>query len=446
MQERRRAVGAIVALIALTSGAAAQDSAAAPRSGNDTTITVDRVIAVVGNRPILTSQIEEKVFAMEAEGRPLPKDSAGKQALRRQVIDETIDEELLVQQAERDTLIKVTEEEISEGVAEQVRSVRRKYTSEADYRAGLRKAGFQTVDEYRRWLADQQRRAQLQNRLIEKLRSEGKLKPVRPTDQEMRAFFDDQKSAMGKHPATLAFQQVVVTPKATPAAKEKAKALADSLATELRNGANFAAAARRFSADSVSRELGGDLNWFRRGVMVTEFERVAFALKPGTISNPVETPFGYHIIQVQRVQPSEVQARHILIVPDVDSIRIDSARALADSVYRAITNGAPFDSLQRLYHDRSSERTAENVPIDRLPEEYAKAVGSADSGAIIPVFRLPAAHRPQFVILKVGRRRPEGTVKFEDVKDGIFDRLGKQFAIRQYIDRLKSATFVEVRS
>lgn len=437
--------------LAIDSAASAPDTVStavdAPLPPRDTTFVIDRVVAVVGNRPVLASQVDEELFSRQSQGEKIPDSPEGISGVRRQIVSSIIDEELLVQEAQRDTAIHVTDEEIASGVQEQVRKVRSNFTSEVDYQAELRKAGFQTPEEYRRWLTDQQRRAAYQNRLIEKLRSEGKLKPVAPTEKEMREFFDQQKASLGTRPATVSFRQIVITPKAAPEAKLKAKMRADSIVLELRRGADFATAARRFSQDPGSREQGGSLNWFRRGVMVPEFERVAFALKPGVISDPVESPFGYHIIQVERVQPGEVQARHILIVPDIDSAHVDSARVLAGSVRSALAAGASFDSLQRLYHDRSAERDAENVPVTKLPESYGKIIGESGRGTILPVFTMEGAGgREQFVVLQVTDRRPEGEIKYDDVRDRIREQLGQQLAIRRYIDRLRRATYVEIRS
>ena len=414
---------------------------------HDSTFVVDRVVAVVGNRPVLASQVDEEIFSRQSQGGKVPTDPSGLKAVREQIVSSIIDEELLVQQAQRDTSIKVTDEEIAKGVEEQVHKVRANFTSEIDYAAELKKAGFQTPEEYRRWLTDQQRRAAFQNRLIEKLRGEGKLKPVSPTDKEMRQFFDEQKGSLGTRPATLSFRQIVITPAASAAAKARTSAQADSIVLELRKGADFATAARRFSQDPGSKEQGGSLNWFRRGVMVPEFERVAFALKPGVVSDPVESPFGFHIIQVERIQPGEVQARHILLVPEIDSAHVDSARAIANKVHAALVAGAPFDSLQRLYHDRSAERDADNVPVTKLPESYAKAIGDSGPGTTLPVFTMPGSGgRDQFVVLQVTSRRPEGAINYDDVRDRIRDQLGQQLAIRGYIDRLRKSTYVEVRS
>ncbi len=430
----------------------ADTSTTPPRSeamvgpAHDTTFTVDRVLAIVGNRPVLASQVEEEIFSRESQGAKPPTSPEGIEAIRQQIVSSIIDEELLVQQAQRDTAITVTDEEIASGVEEQVRKVRANFTSEVDYRAELQKAGFQTPEEYRRWLSDQQRRAAFQNRLVEKMRGEGKLKAVSPTEKEMKQFFDEQRASLGTRPATLSFRQIVISPKPSPEAKARTKAQADSIVLEIRRGADFATAARRFSQDPGSKEQGGSLNWFRRGVMVPEFERVAFGLKPGVVSDPVESPFGYHIIQVERAQPAEVQARHILLMPEIDSAHVDSARARAEAVRKALETGAPFDSLQRLYHDPSAEREAEAVPITKLPENYAKVIGTVDSGTVVPVFTLPASGRDQFVVLQVTGRRPEGDVKYEDVRDRIREQLGQQLAIRRYLDRLRKATYVEIRS
>ncbi len=434
-------------------GAAAETDSLPPNVGQaatvppDSVIVVDRVVAVVGNRPVLASQVDEELFSRQAQGTELPKEEDRLEALRREVVSSIVDEELLVQQAARDTAIQVTDQEVADGVEQQVRKVRGNFTSEVDYSNELKKAGFQTPEEYRRWLTDQQRRAALQNRLIDGLRSAGKLKPVSPTEQEMKKFFEAQKGNLGSRPATISFRQVVVAPKASAAAKARARAQADSIVLELRQGADFATAARRFSQDPGSKDQGGSLNWFRRGVMVPEFERVAFSLKPGVVSDPVESPFGYHIIQVERTQPAEIHARHILLTPTIDSANVERARSLANRLRELVANGASFDSLQRLYHDPSGgEREAANVPADKLPETYAKAIAESDSGTVVPVFTLKGAgDRDQFVVLQVTGRRQPGEIRYEDVKDRIRQQLGQELAIRRYLDQLRKSTYVEMR-
>jgi peptidyl-prolyl cis-trans isomerase SurA len=443
-----------LAVLAGPAAAAAQDTtgaAVAPDTARglpaDTTVVVDQVVAVVGNRPVLASQVDEELFSRQAQGVKLPETPEALLAVRRQVVSSIIDEELLVQQALRDTAITVTDQEIADGVEQQVRKVRGNFTSEVDYKNELRKAGFQTPEEYRRWLTDQQRRAALQNRLVDKLRTDGKLKAVAPTEQEMKAYFDAQKASLGTRPATVSFRQVVITPQPGAEAKARSRAQADSIVVELRRGADFAVAAKRFSQDPGSRDQGGSLNWFRRGVMVPEFERVAFGLRPGVISDPVESPFGWHIIQVERIQPAEVQARHILLIPAVDSANVDSARSLAEMVRARLLAGASFDSLQRQHHDRSAEREAEHVPADKLPEDYGRVIGQADSGTVLPVFTIPGSGgREQFVVLQVTSRRPEGDLRYEDVKDRIRQQLGQELAIRRYIDKLRNGTYVDIRS
>src|SRR4029079_12456049 len=206
--------------------------------------------------PVLASQVDEEIFSRQAQGAKLPTDPALLDSVRRPSIATIVDEERLVQQAARDTSIHVTAQEIADGVEQQVRKVRGNFGSELDYRNELKKAGFQTPEEYRRWLTDQQRRAALQNRLIDKLRNDGKLKPVPPTEQEMRAYFYAQKGHLGSRPATLSFRQIVIAPHPSPGEKARTLAEADSIVLELRRGADFATAAKRFSQDPGSKDQG----------------------------------------------------------------------------------------------------------------------------------------------------------------------------------------------
>jgi peptidyl-prolyl cis-trans isomerase SurA len=408
---------------------------------------VDRVVAVAGDVPILSSQVEEEIFTQRAANGQVPKTLPEFHALCRQVISDLIDAEVMVQVALRDTTIKVSDTEISDGVEQQFRNVRQRFTSEIDFRAELARSGFQTPEEFRRWLTDSQRKAALRNRLLSKLKDDGKLKPVQPTEREMRAYFDQYQDQLPPRPATLSFRNIVIAPKASASSRERALGQADSIVAELRKGADFATAAKRFSQDPASKDQGGDLGWFRRGIMVPEFDATVFRLKPGVISDPVETPFGFHIIQVQRIQPAEVQARHILLMPEIDAADADSADSLAYRVSARLRDGGSFDSLAKLYHDAGEEREAEDVPVTQLPDEYKEGIGNADSGQVVAPFAIRKAMglRRKYVVLQVTRRRTEGAIRYEDVKEQIRKKLSDDLATRRYLDRLRRSTYVDVR-
>ncbi|HEX6643919.1 MAG TPA: peptidylprolyl isomerase [Gemmatimonadales bacterium] len=414
----------------------------------DTSLVVDRIVAVVGNQPILGSQVEEQLYTVLASPNAPPlATAADTAALRRRLLDDMVEEELVVQEALRDTAVKVTEQEVNEAVNQRIMSLRNRFSSEVDYRNELRNAGFQTPDEFRRYLADQHRRRFLRERLIERLKAMEVLRPVSPTEREMRDFYAANAAEMGQRPAAISFRQIVVAPQASPAAKQRAFALADSIARALREGGDFATAARRFSQDSGSAVQGGDLGWQRRGTFERPFEEVVFRLRPGVISDPVETVFGYHVIQVERVQPTEVQARHILIIPETTPENVDSARVLADSVAAWARAGAAFDSLQGRYHDPAEEREAIGVPLEALPPTYTQTIATADSGAVVGPFPLPGpGGRVKFAILRITGRREAGTATYADVEEQLRRHLADAMAMDRYVDRLRASTYVEIRN
>lgn len=436
-------------LAALLIGGAARVLSAQGTNG----LVIDRVSAVVGKTPILDSQVDELLYRKQSEGLKIPTDTVALKTLKRQLVDSLITEELLYQQAQADTMVKVTEQETNDATDQVVRNVRKALPSELDFAAELKREGWQSVDEWRRYLLQQQHRTLMITRFRQRLTDQGKLKPLSPTEKEMRAFYDGMKGGFDSLPPTISIKQIVIAPKANDAAKATARALADSLARELRKGdsAAFASAAKRFSNDSVSGAVGGELGWARRGKYVPEFERAVFSLKPGVISDPVETTFGFHVMQVSRVNAGEVNARHILIMPKVDAAAATTAQKLADSVYAALLRGATFDSLQYLYHNPAEEKSSDDVPLPSLQANfppYAKALAAVDSGQLAKPFRLGGeklAFADKWAIVLVTRRRAAGPESFESLADRIRAYLGKENATRAYINSLRAKTYIEIK-
>ena len=442
---RATVMGAVVAAVS-ASPLPAQDSTGYVLRG-DTAFTVDRIVAVVGNEPILASQVEEQFFTTLAQAQGVHLATAADSArMRADVLDQLVNEELLVQAAKRDTAVKVSDQDVTDAVNQNYKRVRGQFTSEVDFQRELKQSGFATVDEYRRYLADSQRRTLLREGLLARLRETKKLKPVNPTEAEMRDAFEKGRAQLGERPATVGFQQIVIAPKPSDSARVRAFQLADSIARSLRVGGDFATAAKRFSQDPGSKDQGGDLGWTRRGTLDRKFEAAALSLRPGMISNPVETGFGFHVIQLERTEPTSIHARHILIIPVTTPENVDSARALSARVAASLKQGASFDSLQAQYHDEAEEKQADEVPLDQLPAAYKDAIAESDSGAVVGPFDLTGPDgRLKFAILRITRRRAAGEITYDDVRTQLRSRLAENLATQRYLDHLRQSTYVDIR-
>lgn len=424
----------LAASACLAGGAAAQSS-----------VPVDRIVAVVGNRPFLASEIEEQLITLRSQGQTVPTDSAALRAFRRQLLDQMIDQELLVQQAERDTSIKVTEQEVQDQVEQSVQNIKKQIPDPNEFQRQLKLSGFASVDEWRRKLTEEQRRTILASRLLDELKTKGKIHNIPPTEAQMHDFWAQYKDQQPRRPAVASFRQIVIVPQPDSVAKFEAYQRAESLLVALRGGADFGALARKFSGDSASAAQGGELGWFRRGVMVKPFEDAAFRLRPGDLSPVVETQYGFHIIQVERVQPAEVLGRHILIVPRLSEAQIAIARRQADSVYQALKAGAPFDTLARRYADPDSPKLADAAPITQLDSEYQKLFARDTTLGLKPPLEVGPASRPKFAVIDVTGRQPEGTLTFDEVKEQIRAKLSQTLGEQHYVDQLRRATYIDIR-
>ncbi|HVT39240.1 MAG TPA: peptidylprolyl isomerase [Gemmatimonadaceae bacterium] len=411
---------------------------------------VDRVVAVVGDRPILLSEVMEYIYAQKGRGMDIPSDSAGFVALQHTVLDKLIDDEVLVRAAKL-YKIDVTDVEVQASVDKFIKQVKSTFKTEVEFRDALKQSGFGNENEFRKFRAEQDKRDLLTQRGLDSLRAHGRMSaPVNVSEAEVTAAFEKAKGTFPKRPTTIAFRQIVIAPKPSPAARQAALAKAESLLVAVNSkGADFAQIAKRESMDPSSKDAGGDLGWNRRGIMVAEFDRILFALSEGQVSPfVVETSFGFHIIKVDRVQPAERKARHILIVPKLDSTDVVRAKLVADTVLRLWKAGTPFDTLVARYHDNAELRgIPEGMPLDSLPDNYKKPVEGMKAGQWTQPFEIPNPRTgfPKISIIQVTDRVEGGEYTKADLRDKIRAQLQQERQGRRMLDQLRKELFVAIR-
>ena len=425
--------------------------AATPAGAVANAIPLDRVVAIVGDVVITQSNLRERLIYKKQNGEKVPTDSAGFAAYSLAVLNELVDEELMVKKG-KELKVEVPDADVNSTVDKQYKSIRSQFKSEAEFKAELAKAGYGTPEEYKRFVGDGIRRNELISRTTRKLKEDGKMVSANVTDAEVQEAFERNKDALPKREASVTWRQIIVSPKPSLANKEIARVRAESLLAEIKRGADFEQLAKRESADSGSRVNGGDLGWNRRGKMVPEFDRWLFgyyALQPGQLSPVVETPFGYHIIRVDRVNATEVKSRHILITPKIDSADVVRARLQADSVVAQWRAGVPFDSLAKKYHDyRGLEETSLLTPYPRkdLPAQYQAAFADAKPKDVVK-FDIPGSGSipvkiavAQLVTVEAG-----GDLTFAEMKERFRSRLAEEGGVRRMLDGLRKATYVSIR-
>lgn len=426
----------IAALLALAASALP-----GPAPAQTSSEMVDRVVAVVGDSVVLESDVLIEVERLRASGQSIPASGPALDALKRQQLEAMVNELVLIHAAERDS-VKVFDDEIDAQVDQTL--------SQMEGRVGGRQALIQaleqegmTLESYRATLAQGVRRNAIRQRYMATLQRDRRPPPV--TDQEIREFFEARRNEIGTRPATIEFRQVVLAPEPADSAREAALQEAEEVLAQLRDGDDFEVLARRHSDDLGSRERGGDLGWFRAGRMVPEFERMAFALRPGEISPVVESSFGFHIIRVDRIRGPERQARHILIQPQVTDNDRARTRERAEEVAEALRSGASMDSLVEAHHDDSEQDRVGPALQDSLPAPYGERLRTASTDDVVGPFQLPDSDR--WAVVRVESARPAGAYSVDDpdLRDQIRSFLQQEKLMEEVIGELRRRTYIDIR-
>jgi peptidyl-prolyl cis-trans isomerase SurA len=404
---------------------------------------LDRVVAVVGDSIVLASDVEEELVQLQASGQVATSDPQALQQLRRQILDEMVSDQLLVQAALRDSL-SVSPEEVESAVRNQIANLQRNFPTEAAFEQELRQQLGLSLLEYRNMLAREYQRNSLRQQYLQTTLRDRRPPPV--SESEIRIFFEEYKPQLGQRPATVSLRQIVVAPQPSDSARAEARRQAQEVLRLAQAGEDFAVLARRFSQDPGSREQGGDLGWQREGHFVPAFERAVFSMRPGTISNLVETTFGFHIIKLERVRGAERQARHILIAHDLSTADSAATRQRAEEVARRLRAGESVDALVAAYGHPDERVAYDNMLVDQLPPEYAAALAGAQAGQVVgPIPLGDNGTTPAFAVVRITGITPAGEYTLTDVRAQIRQRLEQEKLLQELIEQLRRETFVDIR-
>lgn len=401
--------------------------------------SADRITAVVGNKIILESEVRQLLTYLRLVSGDTVADETTLQAT---VLRRLIDEALLSEQAERES-IAVTREEIAAEVNENLNSLKKRFDSEEEFREALADECL-TEKLLRDRISQEVRRNLLARKLLEK---EGLTRIyISPTEAEQ--FYNTHKDSIARIPGRVELSHILIALKPSDSAEEAAARRTQDVLTVLAQGGNFATIARSFSDDKKTAVNGGDWGWKDTATLPPEFRLVLNQLKPGQISPPFRIRSGYSIVQLNERSKNRVRFRSILIA--VPITRADTLRALATArkVKDFLKHAVPFDSLARRYSDDletgSQGGYLGTFYIEGLMPPFDQVIANLDSGAVSE----PVLSEHGFHLINVLAKEPTHVLSFLEVQEVIRNYLYEQrFAerLRQYLDRVERNIYVEIK-
>lgn len=333
-----------VALCASLS-AYAQSNAAAEEK--PTGQVVDKIIAKVDNNIILESDLQKAYLEAVSRGQ-----EGFETPSRCDVFESLLVNKMMVAKAEIDSVI-VTEAEVILQTDQQFNMTMQQFGGDEET---LVEVYGKTAEQLKSEIHDAVRE-QMIIRKMQGVISEGL--SVSPAD--VRKFFDRiPTDSLPFFSAEVTVGQIVKKPEVSEEEKEKVIELLSSIKQQILDGdADFASMARKYSEDPGSAASGGDLGFFNRGELAPEYEATALGLKPGEISDPVESMFGIHMIQLLEIRGNSFNTRHILVTPKPTEKDIEDAERFLDSLRTLIVNDSI--AFAKAAKDHSDDRaTSDN--------------------------------------------------------------------------------------
>ena len=359
---------------------------------------VDKSVAIVGNEMISLSDIEGQVQAMRAQGVP---------ANRCDILENLMQTKLLIAQARLDSLT-VSPDQVNAQLDQYMAEMTTRAGGEDELAEYLGKPIYKLRQEWRTQIEEQTLAQQEQSEIAKNL--------PELTPYDVKQFLDTADvAALPVVPIKYQMSQICVYPDREAAAIAVKERLLN-IRERIINGERFATLARLYSEDPGSARKGGELGMASKTIFWPAFSDAAMSLKPDTISQIIETPDGFHIIEVLEKKGDMFNARHILIRPSYTMEDQEKAFQKLDSLRTAILDSTiTFEAAARFYSEDAPTRTnggqmadphtgSSYFEIDQLkPQDYA-AIQDLQLGEISePIASLDNEGRDGNLVYKIIR-------------------------------------------
>jgi len=364
--------------------------------------------------------------------------------LVRQVFQNMLAEKLMLAKAEQDSII-VTDEDVQKQVDFRVQQMVQQFGSEKN----LEEAYGMTILKIKSYLKDEMKKRMKIDRLKAKKFGSG----ISVTRTEVLKFYDEYKDSLPAVPETFELYQIVRFPRLSEEAKQAALKTAKSLLDSLRRGADFSDLARRYSEDSASAVKGGDLGKIKKGMLVKEFEDAAYLLKPGEVSDVVETQYGYHIIKLNEKAGETIRVQHILVqFPHLESSDFDAISFLNSLREKAGNSEKVFKELAVL-HSQDKQNAADSgyigkLNINQLDSAEIIALKDLRENDITEPVRVGNEKNYSYSIFFVKHRIPEHEATIEGDYH-LIETLALNYKenkmLNEWLEELKKDIYVEVK-
>jgi len=330
----------IVLILALTPGLKAQDGK-----------VIDQIIAVIGDKIILQSELESQVVSARSQGILVD------EATKCQMFEEILYQKLLLNQADIDSVV-VSDAQVEGELERRLSYFISQIGSEKKLEAYYKKSMFEIKEEFRRLVREQ---------LVSQMMQQKVSADVKVTPKEVKAYYNSlSQDSIPLIKSEVEVAQILIQAKESKAEKDAARERINGIRERILKGESFSTLAVLYSEDEGSSKKGGELGFMGRAELVPEFSVVAFKLKGSKVSEIVETKFGFHIIQLIERRGQKMNARHILIKIKVGEEQIKIAKNLADSVYKLLeTDTLTFGELALKFSDDEQTKKSNGLMVNR---------------------------------------------------------------------------------